>query len=43
MNLSNETTCLYFYCVDMPGDRGRTDDLLSDGRTIQIGLQGKFR
>jgi len=44
MNLGNEKTYLYYQ--DMLGrygdDHARTDDLLYDGRTIQLGLRGKF-
>ncbi len=44
MNLNNEKTYLYY--KDMLGrygdDRARTDDQLYDGRTIQLGLRGKF-
>lgn len=44
MNLNNEKTFLYY--KDMLGrygdDRARTDDLIYDGRTIQLGLRGSF-
>lgn len=44
MNLNNEKTFIYY--KDMLGrygdDRARTDDLIYDGRTIQLGLRGSF-
>ena len=46
MNLTNDLS--YIYYKDMMGrpnygnDRARTDNLLYDGRTFQIGIRGKF-
>jgi TonB-dependent receptor len=44
MNLTNDLSYLYY--KDMLGrwgdDRSRTDNLLYDGRTIMVGLRGKF-
>jgi hypothetical protein len=46
MNLTNDLS--YVYYKDMMGrpnygnDRARTDNLLYDGRTFQIGIRGKF-
>jgi TonB-dependent receptor len=44
MNLTNDLS--YVYYKDMLGrygnDHSRTDNLLYDGRTVQVGLRGKF-